>query len=143
MQNTSSNLWPLMDLWPIKVKPNFWCSTKKTKLAECFPVSQTARLQSTKLLGVFIEECQEWEEQLRRLNNILNSKLFIIRRIARKIPVQNHEHCPQLMGKQTQVWSPAMLQSETYQFGSYPSLFEIPSNESKQNAEGNQRIKNQ
>ena len=30
------------------------------------------RTTSTKLLGVFIEESQEWEEQLRRLNNSLN-----------------------------------------------------------------------
>ena len=41
---------------------------------------------STKLLGVFIEESQEWEEQLSSLKNSLNSRLFIIRRIARQIP---------------------------------------------------------
>ena len=45
-----------------------------------------ARTDSTKLLGVFIEESQEWNEHLRVLKNSLNQRLFVIRRIKRQIP---------------------------------------------------------
>ena len=44
------------------------------------------RTNSTKLLGVIIEESQEWSCQLKSLQTSLNQRLFIIRRIARQIP---------------------------------------------------------
>ena len=47
------------------------------------------RTDSTKLLGIFIEETQEWNEHFRVLKNSLNQKLFIIRRIMRQVPKYN------------------------------------------------------
>ena len=44
------------------------------------------RTSHTKLLGVIIEETQEWSEHFTILKSSLNQRLFIIRRIARQIP---------------------------------------------------------
>ena len=44
------------------------------------------RTQHTKLLGIQIEESQEWNVQLKSLISSLNQRLFIIRRISQHIP---------------------------------------------------------
>ena len=44
------------------------------------------RTDHTKLLGVHIEETQEWNEHLKCLKSSLNHRLFVIRRVAQKIP---------------------------------------------------------
>ena len=48
--------------------------------------SAIMRTKHTKLLGVKIEESQEWDEQLKTTITSLNHRLFIIRRIAQQIP---------------------------------------------------------
>ena len=45
-----------------------------------------SRTSHTKLLGVIIEESQEWSQHLKSLQSSLNSRLFILRRIKRQIP---------------------------------------------------------
>ena len=44
------------------------------------------RTQHTKLLGIQIEESQEWNVQLKCLTSSLNQRLYIIRRMSRHIP---------------------------------------------------------
>ena len=44
------------------------------------------RAESTKLLGVIIDAEQDWQEHVGKLKSGLNSRLFIIRRVARQIP---------------------------------------------------------
>ena len=44
------------------------------------------RTESTKLLGIIIDEGQDWQAHFKSLKSSLNSRLFIIRRIARQIP---------------------------------------------------------
>ena len=44
------------------------------------------RTDHTKLLGVQIEETQEWNEHLKCLKSSLNHRLFVIRRVAQQIP---------------------------------------------------------
>ena len=44
------------------------------------------RTSETRLLGVFIDEAQDWTEHLNKLSSSLNQRLFIIRRISRQIP---------------------------------------------------------
>ena len=44
------------------------------------------RTKSTKLLGVYVEESQEWNDHFKNLKSSLNSRLFMIRRISRRIP---------------------------------------------------------
>jgi hypothetical protein len=45
------------------------------------------RTSHTKLLGIIIQESQEWSQHLKSLQSSLNSRLFIIRRIKQQIPV--------------------------------------------------------
>ena len=42
--------------------------------------------QNTKLLGIQIEESQEWNLHLKSLKTSLNQRLFVIRRVMRQIP---------------------------------------------------------
>ena len=56
--------------------------------------------------------------------------------------IKNNDHSTQLMGKQTEVRSPTVYQSKNQQIRSHPNSSKSPPNDSKQNAEGNQRIKN-
>ena len=44
------------------------------------------RTNDTKLLGVYIEESQEWTVQLKNLKSSLNQRLWVIRRIKRQLP---------------------------------------------------------
>ena len=44
------------------------------------------RTESAKLLGMMIEESQDWQEHFKQLQSSLNQRLFIIRRIKRQIP---------------------------------------------------------
>ena len=44
------------------------------------------RTNETRLLGVVIDEAQDWSDQLNKLISSLNQRLFFIRRIARQIP---------------------------------------------------------
>ena len=44
------------------------------------------RTKHTKLLGVIIEESQEWTEHFKTLKTSLNQRLWVIRRIARQLP---------------------------------------------------------
>ena len=44
------------------------------------------RTQHTKLLGIQIEESQEWNVHLKSLMSSLNQRLFIIRRVSQHIP---------------------------------------------------------
>ena len=44
------------------------------------------RTNHTKLLGMYIEESQEWNVHLKSLKSCLNHRLFVIRRIAQHIP---------------------------------------------------------
>ena len=45
-----------------------------------------ARTNHTKLLGMFIEESQEWDIHFKKLITSLNQRLWVIRRIMRQIP---------------------------------------------------------
>jgi hypothetical protein len=47
------------------------------------------RCSSTKLLGIMIDDAQDWSAHFRSLRTSLNQRLFIIRRIARQIPKEN------------------------------------------------------
>ena len=51
-------------------------------------VGETAvqRTANTKLLGIQIEESQEWNAHLKTLKTSLNQRLFVIRRVMRQIP---------------------------------------------------------
>ena len=42
--------------------------------------------EKTKLLGIIIEENQQWTAHFKQLNNALNSRLFQIRRVKNQIP---------------------------------------------------------
>jgi hypothetical protein len=44
------------------------------------------RTSHNKLLGIIIEESQEWSQHLKLLQSSLNSRLFVIRRIKHQIP---------------------------------------------------------
>jgi hypothetical protein len=44
------------------------------------------RTNQTRLLGVVIDEAQNWSEQLNKLSSSLNQRLFVIRRVSRQIP---------------------------------------------------------
>jgi hypothetical protein len=44
------------------------------------------RTNDTKLLGVYIEESQEWTVHLKNLKSSLNQRLWVIRRIKRQLP---------------------------------------------------------
>ena len=44
------------------------------------------RTESTKLLGIQIDEAQNWKDQYKSLKTALNQRLFVIRRIKRQIP---------------------------------------------------------
>ena len=44
------------------------------------------RTDHTKLLGLQIEESQEWNEHLKCLKSSLNQRLFVLRRVAQQIP---------------------------------------------------------
>ena len=44
------------------------------------------RSTSTKLLGIIIEESQDWSEHFKQLKTSLNQRLFVIRRIKRQLP---------------------------------------------------------
>ena len=44
------------------------------------------RTDHTKLLGIQIEESQEWNIHIKSLKSSLNQRLFVIRRVARQIP---------------------------------------------------------
>ena len=46
------------------------------------------RSSSAKLLGMVIEESQEWNEHFRTLQTALNQRLYIIRRLLNQIPKQ-------------------------------------------------------
>ena len=48
--------------------------------------SLVKRSYSTKLLGIKLEETQEWHEHLKTLKSSLNQRLFVIRRIASHLP---------------------------------------------------------
>ncbi len=41
---------------------------------------------STKLLGVIIDEKQEWQQQIKTLTSSLNQRLFVIRRVQNQLP---------------------------------------------------------
>ena len=44
------------------------------------------RTTNTKLLGMFIEESQEWDVHFKKLTTSLNQRLWVIRRIMKRIP---------------------------------------------------------
>ena len=44
------------------------------------------RTTSTKLLGIYIEESQEWNDHVKALKSSLNQRLFVIRRLTNQIP---------------------------------------------------------
>ena len=44
------------------------------------------RTESSKLLGIIIDEEQNWKDQYKSLKSALNQRLFVIRRIKRQIP---------------------------------------------------------
>ena len=44
------------------------------------------RTESTKLLGILIDEAQNWKDQYKSLKTALNQRLFVIRRIKRQLP---------------------------------------------------------
>ena len=44
------------------------------------------RTNETRLLGVIIEDSQEWSSQVKKLKSSLNQRLFVIRRVARQLP---------------------------------------------------------
>ena len=48
--------------------------------------STIQRTSHTKLLGIQIEESQEWDEHLKSLKSSLNQRLFVLRRVANQIP---------------------------------------------------------
>ena len=48
--------------------------------------TQIKRTDHTKLLGIQIEESQEWNYHLKSLRSSLNQRLWVIRRVARQIP---------------------------------------------------------
>ena len=48
--------------------------------------TQVPRSNSTKLLGIEIDEKQNWNEHFNSLVNSLNKRTFIIRRISNHIP---------------------------------------------------------
>ena len=48
------------------------------------------RTNNTKLLGVMIDDAQDWTVHLSTLRANLNQRLFVIRRIARSIPRNKH-----------------------------------------------------
>ena len=48
--------------------------------------SEVQRTNKTKLLGVFLEDSQEWHEHFKQLRCSLNQRLFVIRRISNQIP---------------------------------------------------------
>ena len=56
------------------------------------------RTTSTKLLGIYIEESQEWNEHVKALKSTLNQRLFVIRRLMNQIPG------PKLMGIVHALW---------------------------------------
>ena len=56
------------------------------------------RCSSTKLLGIMIDEAQEWSEHFKTVRTSLNQRLFVIRRISRQLPKKDHGHSPQLVG---------------------------------------------
>ena len=41
---------------------------------------------STKLLGIMIDDAQDWSAHFKTVRTSLNQRLFVIRRIARQIP---------------------------------------------------------
>jgi hypothetical protein len=48
--------------------------------------TEVSKTGSTKLLGIFIDEAQNWNEHYRTLKTALNQRLFVIRRIKRQLP---------------------------------------------------------
>ena len=48
--------------------------------------TMVSRCSSTKLLGIIIDEAQDWSEHFKTLRSGLNQRLFVIRRIMRQIP---------------------------------------------------------
>ena len=44
------------------------------------------RTTHAKLLGIVIEDSQEWTEHFKYLKSSLNQRLFVIRRVAKQIP---------------------------------------------------------
>ena len=73
-----------------KSKTEFLLLNEKNKDAPFTEItvgdSKIKRTKHTKLLGVKIEESQEWDEQLKTTTASLNHRLFVIRRIAQQIP---------------------------------------------------------
>ena len=48
--------------------------------------SKVTRSESTKLLGIEIDDQQNWKEHFNNLVNSLNKRTFVIRRISNQIP---------------------------------------------------------
>ena len=48
--------------------------------------TQIERTDSTKLLGINIDDAQDWSNHYKSLKNALNQRLFIIRRVQRQLP---------------------------------------------------------
>ena len=74
-----------------KLKTEFMVLNEKNKNET--PLSQIRvgdtlvdRTKTAKLLGMMIEESQDWNEHFKQLKSALNRRLFVIRRIKRQIP---------------------------------------------------------
>ena len=74
-----------------KTKTEFLLLNNKEKGDDCLNEINVGdqivkRTDFTKLLGVQIDAEQDWQEHIGKLKSGLNSRLFIIRRVARQIP---------------------------------------------------------
>ena len=74
-------------------KTEFLVLNEKEKLKDhsilkCINVGDATinRTPNTKLLGITIQENQEWIEHFKGLKTSLNQRLFVIRRVMRQIP---------------------------------------------------------
>ena len=66
----------------------FFYAKKEKEVAEEITVGNCAikRSESTKLLGIEIDDQQNWKEHFNNLVNSLNKRTFVIRRISNQIP---------------------------------------------------------
>ena len=63
-------------------------NSKEKETLEEIRVGNTlvTRTDNTKLLGIIIEDSQEWNLHFKSLKSSLNQRLFVIRRVAAQIP---------------------------------------------------------